>query len=66
MTLYVKGDEIDSHRHACRDWDPIYTVHVVWVVEWVSGTFQRVINIVNSPTSWQRKDMYKNIASYGS
>ena len=54
-TLHVKGDEIDSHRHAWRDWDPIFTVHVVWIVGGVSGTFQRVISIVKTSTSCQRK-----------
>ena len=60
MTLHVKGDEVDSRRHAWWDGDPIFTVHVVWIVGGVSRTFQRVISIVKTSTSCQReKNMYK-------
>ena len=60
MTLHVKCDEIDSGRHAWWDRDQIYTVHVVWIVGRVSGTCQRVISIVKTPTSCQRKTCINN------
>ena len=58
MTLHVKCDEIDSGRHAWWDRHPIFTVHVAWIVGRVSGTCQRLISRVKTPTSCQRKNMF--------
>lgn len=38
-----KKFKVNFQRHAVRNVDPIYTVHAIWIVAWVSGTFKFVV-----------------------
>ena len=41
--------KVNPHGHAGWNLYPINTVHVVWIVVWISGTFQYVVD--NGTTS---------------
>ena len=36
--------EVNIKRHAVWNRNPINTVHVVWIVAWISRTFQNVVD----------------------
>ena len=38
VILQVKVCKVNHHCHAVWDWNPVTTVHIVWVVVWISRT----------------------------